>query len=362
MPIRSVRTRRVSAPLRETFSTSRRRTATTDTLVVEIIDDQGRSGFGEVPQAWQTTGTSVAGAEACVNEMLSPILIGRDADDIGSAYRALRTAVAPGSDARASVAAADIALHDLAARRADLPLSRFLGGVPSAVATDVTISIGGPDAMAATAVRRCADGFTALKLKIGLDATGELDGVRAVRDAVGAAVTLRLDANQGWTPKDAVRIIRRIEDAGLGVELVEQPVAGDDLRGLAWVTSRVDTPILADEALRGPRDLHRILETRAADLVNVKISNCGGLTPAWAMLAFAEANGLGTLVGTMMETQINVTAAAALAGAAGTTHVSDLDAAWWLETSPLRSDLTYDAGRIQVPDAPGLGVTWAANR
>ena len=151
-----------------------------------------------------------------------------------------------------------------------------------------------------------ADGFTVLKVKVGTDARGDLDRVRAVRAAVGPDVRIRLDANQGWTPREAVRVIRGIEDAGLDVELVEQPVSRWDLDGLAWVSDRVDTPVLADESVFGVRDLVEVIRRRAADLVNVKLAKCGGLDQARALLALAEAHGMGTLVGSMMEGPIGV--------------------------------------------------------
>src|SRR6185369_7697289 len=102
---------------------------------------------------------------------------------------------------------------------------------------------------------RVKDGFTTLKLKVGTDAAGDLARIAAVREAAGPGVTIRLDANQGWTPRDAVRVIHGLEDAGLGIEFVEQPVAHWDLDGLAWVSDRVQTPIMADESVFGVRDL-----------------------------------------------------------------------------------------------------------
>jgi L-alanine-DL-glutamate epimerase-like enolase superfamily enzyme len=201
-----------------------------------------------------------------------------------------------------------------------------------------------------------AEGFTVLKVKVGADPAGDLARIRAVRAAVGTGPRIRLDANQGWTPREAVRIIRGLSDAGLDVELVEQPVARADLDGLRWVTDRVDVPILADEAVFGVRDLVEVIRRRAADMVNVKLAKCGGLGPARTLLALAEAHGMGTLVGTMMEGPIGVAAAASLVAAHGTSTVSDLDAAWWLASSPVVGGLRYAGAAVILADAPGLGV------
>ncbi|MFB9239025.1 mandelate racemase/muconate lactonizing enzyme family protein [Plantactinospora siamensis] len=357
MTITAVRTHRLSAPLHTPFVTALRRTTTVETLVVELVDGDGRSGFGEAPQVWQVTGASIAGAEACVAEQLGPRLTGRDPDDLMARCAEVRRAVAGNEAAKAAV---DTALHDLAARRLGVPLVRLLGGTRLRVPTDVTLSAGDAPELAATAKQRVTDGFPVLKLKVGTDAAGDLDRVRAVRSAVGAAARIRLDANQGWSPREAVRVIRGIEDAGLDVELVEQPVRRRDVEGLAWVSDRVDTPILADEAVFDVADLIEVIRRRAADMVNVKLAKCGGLGAARTLLELARAQDMGTVVGSMMESQVGLGAAASLAAAYGTTAVSDLDAAWWLAWTPVRGGIRYDGAEVVLPDLPGLGIAGLA--
>ncbi|GAA1765656.1 mandelate racemase/muconate lactonizing enzyme family protein [Luedemannella helvata] len=355
MAITEVRSRRVTAALHTPFVTALRRTTTMTTLVVTVADDAGHVGYGEAPQVWQVTGASVAGSQSCVDEVLAPLLRGRDPDELLGLCRAVRGAVAGNEAAKAAV---DVALHDLAAQRLGVPLARLLGGSGAArrVPTDVTLSAGTPAELAEAAAARVADGYDVLKIKVGTDAAGDLARVRAAREAAGPAAALRLDANQGWTPREAVGVIRAIEDAGLDVELVEQPVARADLDGLAWVTDRVSTPILADEAVWSPRDLVEVIRRRAADLVNIKLAKCGGLGPARTMLALAEEYGLGTVVGSMMEGPIGVGAAASLVAAAGTTATSDLDAAWWLAEPLVKAGPGYAGPAVVLPDAPGLGI------
>ena len=354
MTITGVRTHRLTADLHTPFVTALRSATTMATLVVEITDSDGRTGYGEAPEVWQVTGASLAGSQACVEGVLGPLVVGRDPDDLYALLRDVDRAVAGNEAAKCAV---DVALHDLGARRLGVPLARFLGGTARAVPTDVTLSAGHAPALAEAARQRIADGFTVLKMKVGTDARGDVARVRAVREAAGPDATIRLDANQGWSPRDAVRVIRAIEDAGLDVELVEQPVPRWDLDGLAWVSARVSTPVLADESVFGLRDLVEVIRRRAADLVNVKLAKSGGLAPARALLALAAAHGLGTLVGSMMEGPIGVGAAASLVAAYGTTAVSDLDAAWWLTSSPVRGGIRYSGATVELPDAPGLGVS-----
>src|SRR5258705_2656561 len=135
--ITRILTHRVDAQLHTPFVTALRRTGTVRTLIVEVHDGDGHRGFGEGPQVLQVTGASVEGTEACVEQVLAPLLIGRDPDDLLANCRLVRTAVAGNEAAKAAL---DIALHDLAAHRLGVPLVRLLGGGTLRVATDVTLS------------------------------------------------------------------------------------------------------------------------------------------------------------------------------------------------------------------------------
>lgn len=344
---------RLTTTLHTPFVTALRRTTTADTVVVRITDTDGDTGWGEAPQVWQVTGESLAGAEACVMGPLRPLLLGADADDLAVLTRAVSSAVAGNFGAKAAV---DVALHDLAARKLGVSLPVLLGSTTHRVATDVTLPAGEPDAMGAAASARVSDGFSVLKMKVGTDPASDVARVRAVRETVGPTARIRLDANQGWTAREAVRVIRALEDAALEVELVEQPVRAEDLDGLAWVTERVNTPVMADESVYGIRDLVEVIRRRAADLVNVKLAKCGGLSTARTLLDMARAHEMGTMVGSMMETQIGVGAAASLVAAYGTTVTADLDAAWWVSSSPVVGGMRYDGPVVVLPETPGLGI------
>ncbi|MEJ7833744.1 MAG: dipeptide epimerase [Nocardioides sp.] len=357
-----VRTRVLSIDLHTPFVTALRRTSTIDTVVVEVTDSDGRTGWGEAPQAWRITGDSLAGARACLDGPLADVLRGASVEPRETAPR-IASAIVGNHGAKM---AADVALHDLAARAAGLPLAEHLatwsgrsdaaGESRTVVPTDVTLAAGEAGALAAAAIDRVAEGFTVLKLKVGTDAQTDLGRVRAVREAVGPDITLRLDANQGWDAVAAVTVVRAIEDAGLDIELVEQPVPAHDLPGLAWVTERVSTPVLADESLFTLADLVEIVRQRAADLVNVKLAKCGGLTAALELLDIAGRHGIGTMVGSMMESHIGVGAAGALWVATGGGRTPDLDAAWWATSSAYDGGVVYDGPTLVLPASPGLGI------
>lgn len=388
--LESVTTRALSAALHTPFVTALRRTTTVDTIVVTVTDSDGMVGWGEAPQVWQVTGESLAGAQACLDTMLGPAVVGlplegagdRDFDGRFDPLAVLQRVVARNFGAKAAL---DCAIRDLQARREGVSLAHWLarttsstgsastgsastGEVPSVrsagagvnlvVATDVTLAAGDLDDLAEAAAARVGEGFTTLKVKVGTDAATDIERVRAIRSAVGPDIAIRLDANQGWSPTDAVAVIRALTAADLGVEFVEQPVAGEDIEGLAWVRRRVDLPIMADESVYGLTDLRRAIRLDAADLVNVKLAKCGGLGVGATMLAEARDAGLGTIVGSMMETHVGVGAAASLVAAHPTSAVSDLDAAWWAQSAPVVGGPRYGpAGTIALAPSPGLGIT-----
>ena len=353
MTIREVRCSRLTADLHTPFVTALRSTRTLETLVVEVVDDDGLRGFGEAPQVWRVTGESLESAQACVEGPLSAAVCGRSADDLNDLVLDVRQAVVGNWSAKAAV---DVALHDLVARCRGISLPVFLGSCRHQVDTDVTISAGPVEELTTGALKRVAEGFRVLKLKVGTSADADIERVSSVREAVGADVIIRVDANQGWTVREAVAVIRALEDAGAGLEFVEQPVSAYDVEGLATVTAAVDTPVMADESVFDLRDLTTVIQRRAADLVNIKLAKCGGLSAARSMLDLARAHDVGVIVGSMMEGPIGVGAAASLVAAFGTSCISDLDAAWWLASSPVVGGLSYDAGTLRLPEGPGLGI------
>ena len=367
--IHSVTIHRRSVPLVRPFVTAVRVSNQVDAVLVEVRDGDGRSGWGEAPTSWRVTGESVASVAAAVEGPLSAAVVGLPADDPAEASAALEQAVVRNSSARMAV---ECAVYDLAARGAGLPLFRYLGGRENALRTDMTLSAAATATEARelvrTAVEQVAAGFSTLKVKTGAGAD-DVAVLAALRQAVGPHVTLRADANQGWTPQQAVAIISAWEDAGVGVELVEQPVHRDDLEGLAFVTARVATPVLADETVWTRRDLRQVIASHAADMVNIKLAKTGGLHEALALARLAADCGVGVFVGCMSETHVGIAAAAALAsalagpaglaglaGPGGAGVPQDLDAGLWLTASPVDGGVAYEGESITLPEAPGTGI------
>jgi L-alanine-DL-glutamate epimerase-like enolase superfamily enzyme len=358
--IHSMTVHRRSVPLVRPFVTAVRAAYEVDAVLVEVRDSEGRSGWGEAPTSWRVTGESVASVTAAVEGPLGAAVAGMPADEPAEASAALERAVVRNSSARMAV---ECAVYDLAARAAGVPLFRYLGGREQTLRTDMTLSAAVTAVetreLLRTAVEQVAAGFRTLKVKTGAGGD-DVATLAAVREAVGPDVTLRVDANQGWTPRQAVAVISAWEDAGVDVELVEQPVHRDDLESLAFVTARVATPVLADESVWTRRDLRQVMAGHAADMVNIKLAKTGGLREAFALARLAREHGVGVLVGCMSETHVGIASAAALASAlataGGTPVPQDLDAGLWLTASPVDGGIAYEGESITLPALPGTGI------
>ena len=185
----------------------------------------------------------------------------------------------------------------------------------------------------------------------------DVERIQAIRKAVGPDIKLRIDANQGWSAKEAVRIIRTLEDMGIDMDLVEQPVNAHDFEGMKFVTSQVYTPILADESVFSPEDAIRIIGERAADLINIKLMKTGGIYEALKICSIAESFGIECMIGCMLESKISVSAAAHLAAGKGIITRADLDGPSLCREDPYTGGPVFDGPKIFMNEDPGLGIS-----
>ena len=351
--VAAVRARPYTGPLTRPFITARRRTEAVDGALVEVELSGGATGHGSAAATMAVTGESVESILAAVAGPITQSLAGP-----ATGIRALAGRIAGSCEGNTSAkAAVDVALHDAWARSLGVPLTEALGGsVAEALPTDMTISLEEPDRMALHAGEAVQAGFTVLKIKLGSNWEADLVRLRAVREAAPSA-TFRLDANQGWDVKSAIRIIRRIEDEGLPVDLVEQPVPKHDLAGLAAVTRAVQTPIMADESIASARDAISIVSQNAADLLNIKLAKCGGIRQALQIADIAEAAGIGCMIGAMMEPRVSITAALHVAAAHPNITLVDLDSAEWINDPSLTGGYTLNRGRLRLTGEVGIGFS-----
>jgi L-alanine-DL-glutamate epimerase-like enolase superfamily enzyme len=307
---------------------------------VTVTDADGGEGWGEAApnRFYGESAESVCAALA----RLAPLLEDADAWALEDAEAHMNAALGGNGSAKSAVSAA---LHDLAGKRLGVPLYRLWGLDPlKAPRSSFTIAIAPTLEELTTRVEDAAE-YPILKVKLGTDRDAEV--VRAVRRAAPDK-TIRVDANAAWTAKHAVRLIDVLADQG--VEFVEQPVAAHDVDGLRFVRDRSPLPVIADESCVTAVDIPRL--AGAVDGINIKLSKCGGVREALRMIATARAHGLLVMAGCMVETSLGVTAAAHFAPLL---DFADLDGAALLRDDPYVG-ATIHAGRIEIPDRPGLGV------
>jgi L-Ala-D/L-Glu epimerase len=328
-----LRHRPLDLRLRHVFRIARGASDVRHNLLVEAEAD-GRVGLGEAAPILRY-GEDRASAAKAVDEMAARL---GSARAFGVAARRASVAGQPSAEA-----AVDMALHDLAGQRLDAPLFELLGLDPADTPqTSFTIGLDTPDIVVAK-VREAAD-YPILKVKMGSDDDRAV--LEAVRDTTDRP--LRVDANEGWTPAGAIERLEWL--ARLGVELVEQPLPASMLAETRELRRQSPLPFYADESVHRAADIPAL--AGAFDGINIKLMKCGGIAEALRMIAVARAHGMKIMLGCMIESSIAITAAAHISPLV---DIADLDGNLLLDSDPYVG-ATVVAGRLVLPDGPGLGV------
>jgi len=333
---------RLTLPIDGAFTISRGSKTEVETAVVRVSDEGGQTGVGAAaPDThYGETADTVC---AVLPALLDAVEAVDDPLALETIERRLRTVVRDNPAARAAVS---IAVHDLATRRLGVPLYRHFGLDPDrAPATSYTVPIDDPETMGENATGAVDNGYGVLKVKLGTDRDRER--MAAIREAAPDA-TIRVDANEAWTPHEAIEKSRWLAD--LGVEFVEQPVPAENPAGLKRVHERSVLPVAADESCVTLPDVPAVAES--VDIVNLKLMKCGGLREAVRMIHTARAHGLEVMLGCMVESTTSIAAACHLAPLV---DYVDLDGALLLAEDAYEGP-TYEGGTLTVPERPGTGV------
>lgn len=348
MKIAHVDVEPLDLPLRESFEIALGTQHAAENVLVRIETENGVCGVGEGSPDPPVTGeTRASSLEIC--RAAATLLEGRDVRN----YRAL------GHDLRrtftgavSAIFAVETALLDAYSRERCLPMSELFGGAPGPVETDLTIGICEPEEARRRAARAVREGFSTLKVKTGTDVADDVARVVAVSEAAPDA-ELTVDANQGWTPKETERFATALEDRGVDLALLEQPVPAADVTGLAAARRRSSVPVAADESLFTPADAIRLIRAEAADVFNVKLGKSGVLGAAH-IAHIAEAANVDLMVGCMLESAVGIHTSAHLVAGLGTVSHVDLDG------NQLLAEDVIDRDRGPTIDiaGPGHGVDY----
>ncbi|MCL1913685.1 MAG: dipeptide epimerase [Eubacteriaceae bacterium] len=353
MKISSIELASYQVKLKKPFITSVRRVDWLEGLVVKVELADGTFGIGESAPTALVTGDTKGGIVAAIDEAIRPAIVGMDFDCFEEVTTRLSNCILHNTSAKSAV---DIALYDIFAKRCSMPLYKLLGGSSNQIETDITISATPLEQTLQDCREAIGEGYTILKVKTGKDKAADAARVAAIRKEVGAGIKILVDANQGYSPKEAVSIINKMQELNADVYLLEQPVNSKDFEGLKYVSENSYVPILADEAVFSLRDAIRLITGRIADMANIKLDKCGGIAQAVKLRDLFGEYGIDCMVGCMLEGAASVGAAAHFAAATRVVTLADLDGPLLCESNPFDGGAAFSGPIIRLGNAPGTGI------
>jgi muconate cycloisomerase len=344
-------------PLRRPHRFARAAMDAQPVLYVFVRTAGGVTGVGEgvVPGGPWWGGESVETMQLVVERYIAPVLHGRRVDEVQVLLREVTDVVAANLYAKAAV---EVALHDAWARSLEVPVHTLLGGL-ARTSVPVTWALGteaAPVVIEEAFGKLDAGLHRSFKLKMGaLEPAADVARVCEVAEKLAGVAGVRVDLNARWDRLTSLTYLPRLAEAG--VELVEQPVPGDQLETMAEINAALPIPVMADESLRTPSDAARIAALRAGDVFAVKTTKCGGLRASMEIAAIGAAAGVPSHGATSIESPVGTAASLHFACAAGgVTWGSELFGPLLMAEEMLTTPLRYADGHLHLPDGPGLGV------
>jgi L-alanine-DL-glutamate epimerase-like enolase superfamily enzyme len=265
----------------------------------------------------------------------------------------LKTAL-PG--ARSTHAMVDIMLYDLLARSAGVPLYKLLGGFRESIPTSITVGIRPLKETIEKVDKWHRSGFRIFKIKGGLNVSEDIEKMIRIRERFKNSVTLRFDANQGYTVADAIKFINGTRNAG--VELFEQPTPRDEFEWLGTITRKTEMPVIADESLVSLKDAYRISKNELTDIINIKLMKVGGITEGMHINSVAKSAGIEVMIGCLEECSLGISAGLHFALSRPNITYADLDGHLDLQNDPTAGAITLIEGVLYPTGTPGLGFDY----
>jgi L-alanine-DL-glutamate epimerase-like enolase superfamily enzyme len=350
MKIRSLHGHVRKLKLKEAYSIYYESVDSCDGVYIRIDTDDGMSGLGFAAPDQEVTGENAEEVYACFTSVIDPFLRGCEVFEYAWIMESLKEKLPDNPSARAMV---DMALYDLLAQKAGVPLYKLLGGFRKEIATSITIGIMPLQMTMAAAKEHVRKGFKILKIKGGKDVEEDIEKIIRIREAVGNRIKIRFDANQGYSLEDSIRFMKDTAEAE--VELLEQPTRRDDLELLKKVTQGASIPVMADESLLSLSDIFQLSKHSSSDLINIKLMKTGGIMEAMHINSVARAAGIKAMVGCMDESALGIAAALHFALSRPNVEYADLDGHLDVVDDPFEGMLKIKDGIIYPPEPPGLG-------
>ena len=303
MKITKIKTEIKQIELKTPFKTALRTATHVEFLRVYVECDNGFVGIGEAPATKAITGEGIDDILNSIGSIKDLFLSLFPKEALSKLHT---TKI--GSSAKAAL---DMALVHLLSLEAQMPLFNYFGATDlTPLKTDVTISLNDVSEMLNDASKAYNEGMDILKVKVGSDIVHALKVVKDIADTLPNA-TILVDANQAWSLEDSLFFIQNVQE--IKIELIEQPVIASDLDGLKMITEASTIPILADESAFDLKDVKEVVESRSADMINIKFMKCGGVSKAIEILEYAREKKLPCMLGSMLEGPYSINMALHLA-------------------------------------------------
>ncbi|MFM2439699.1 MAG: hypothetical protein RLZ16_698 [Bacteroidota bacterium] len=320
-------------------------------VLIKIKTDEGIEGIGECSAFPMIVGETQLSCYQLAKDFAAHWK-GKDPLAINERLAELDIIIAGNYTAKSAF---DIALYDIAAKAANLPLYAYLGGKPKPIESDLTIGLDSPENMSKQAVDFVARGVNIIKVKLGKDPVQDIERIKQIRTAIGTATKLRIDANQGWSHKDALSVLQGL--APFDIDFCEQPMHKyyDDY--LPELCAKSPIQIMADESVFTHHDARKLIAQKACHSINIKFSKSGGIQEAIKIHDIAAANNIPCMMGGMLESRVALSAKMHFAMAHDNVKFYDMDTCLigHLE-DPVIGGVQFSGMHLSISDAIGIGA------
>ncbi len=320
-------------------------------IFVRAHTDAGITGVGECSAFPMIVGETQGTCFEMARDFAG-IWKGKEADNIDDRMNELHLYAAGNYTAKSAF---DMVLYDIAAKKAGLPLYKFLGGKKKVITSDLTIGIDTPEVMAQKALAYISQGVSMIKIKLGKKPEEDIERVWQIRKVIGRETELRVDANQGWNYEEALFALQALGE--FNIRFCEQPMRKWNDELLPELCRRSPVPVMADESVYTHHDADRILRNKAAEYINIKFAKSGGIQEAMRIIETARQYGVKCMIGSMLESRLALTANVHFAMAFDDIVFYDLDTCLLGQLEdPVIGGVVYRGMDLHIEDVPGIGA------
>ncbi|MBY0478147.1 MAG: dipeptide epimerase [Chitinophagaceae bacterium] len=353
LQITSIEIYKLCIPLKQPFVISLGAQYDADNILVILRTNKGISGYGECSPYMSINGESM---DTCfiVGQYLAAALKGKNPLQIKDCVATMDRIITRNESIKSAF---DMALYDIAAQEAGVPLYQFLGGSKNKIiSTDMTVGLGSAEKMATEALQYKNEGFPSIKVKLGTTTAEDVARIKAIRDTIGYELPLRIDANQGWDVQTAIKTLQALKD--FGIEHCEEPIARWNFMQLPEVRKNSPIKIMSDKSCFDEHDAERLAKLNACDYFNIKLGKSGGIYHALQIIEVAKANKIKLQVGCFMESRLAITALVHFAYCSDLIVHYDLDTPLMLKEDPIVGGMQFkENGLVEIDEAVGIGAT-----